>query len=283
MYKNSTGYYFLLPSIIILGFTSVYPALYSFVLSFYNWNWGTQQDFVGLSNYLFLLGDREFWIVIKNTFFFAFFACSIEVTLGIMIAIYIDRIKVGAGIIRSLLLIPLMISGIVVSLMSKMMLNKLFGVIPYLMKQIGLSSGFYGTKDTAMWTLIGVDAWWQTAFVFIIILAGLQSIPKEPIEAARIDGVSEWGIIKHIRLPMIRSLIFLVIIFRSIDTLKIFDLVWGATGGGPGLSTEVVQTFAYRTAYGFLQMSKAMTIIVMFSVVVAILTIFYNRMDKKFR
>ena len=283
MFKNSTGYYFILPSIIVLGFTSVYPALYSFILSFYNWNWGTQQDFVGLSNYFFLLGDKEFWIVIKNTFFFALCACSIEVTLGILIAIYVDRIKVGAGIIRSLLLIPLMISGIVVSLMSKMMLNKLFGVIPYLMKQIGFSSNFYGTKDTAMWTLIGVDTWWQTAFVFIIILAGLQSIPKEPIEAARIDGVSEWGIIKHIRLPMIRSLIFLVIIFRSIDTLKIFDLVWGATGGGPGLSTEVVQTFAYRTAYGFLQMSKAMTIIVIFSVVVGILTVFYNRMDRKLR
>ena len=283
MIKNSTGYYFILPSVIILGFTSVYPALYSFILSFYNWNWGTQKDFVGLSNYFFLLGDREFWIVIKNTFFFALCACSIEVTLGILIAIYVDRIKVGAGIIRSLLLIPLMISGIVVSLMSKMMLNKLFGVIPYLMKQIGFSSGFYGTKDTAMWTLIGVDTWWQTAFVFIIILAGLQSIPKEPIEVARIDGVSEWGIIKHIRLPMIRSLIFLVIIFRSIDTLKIFDLVWGATGGGPGLSTEVVQTFAYRTAYGYLQMSKAMTIIVIFSVVVAILTVFYNRMDRKLR
>ena len=283
MNKNSTGYYFLLPSIIILGFTSVYPAVYSFILSFYNWNWGTQQDFVGLSNYLFLLGDREFWIVIKNTFLFAFFACSIEVTLGILLAIYIDRINFGAGIIRSILLIPLMISGIVVSLMSKMMLNKLFGVIPYLMKQIGFSSGFYGTKDSAMWTLIGVDAWWQTAFVFIIILAGLQSIPKEPIEAARIDGVSEWGITKYIRLPMIRSLIFLVILFRSIDTLKIFDLVWGATGGGPGLSTEVVQTYAYRTDYGFLQMSKAMTVIVIFSVIVALLTIFYHRVDRKLR
>jgi len=283
MNKNSTGYYFLLPSIIVLGFTSVYPAIYSFILSFYNWNWGTQQDFVGLSNYLFLLGDREFWIVIKNTFLFAFFACSIEVTLGILLAIYIDRINFGAGIIRSILLIPLMISGIVVSLMSKMMLNKLFGVIPYLMKQIGFSSGFYGTKDSAMWTLIGVDAWWQAAFVFIIILAGLQSIPKEPIEAARIDGVSEWGITKYIRLPMIRSLIFLVILFRSIDTLKIFDLVWGATVGGPGLSTEVVQTYAYRTAYGFLQMSKAMTVIVIFSVIVALLTIFYHRVDRKLR
>jgi len=283
MNKNSTGYYFLFPSVIVLGFTSVYPAVYSFILSFYNWNWGTQQDFVGLNNYLFLLADREFWIVIKNTFLFAFFACSIEVTLGILLAIYIDRISFGAGIIRSILLIPLMISGIVVSLMSKMMLNKLFGVIPYLMKQIGFSSGFYGTKDSAMWTLIGVDAWWQTAFVFIIILAGLQSIPKEPIEAARIDGASEWDITKLIRLPMIRSLIFLVILFRSIDTLKIFDLVWGATGGGPGLSTEVVQTYAYRTAYGFLQMSKAMTIIVIFSVIVALLTIFYNRVDRKLR
>ena len=283
MNKNSTGYYFLLPSVIVLGFTSVYPAVYSFILSFYNWNWGTQQDFVGLNNYLFLLADREFWIVIKNTFLFAFFACSIEVTLGILLAIYIDRISFGAGIIRSILLIPLMISGIVVSLMSKMMLNKLFGVIPYLMKQIGFSSGFYGTKDSAMWTLIGVDAWWQTAFVFIIILAGLQSIPKEPIEAAKIDGASEWDITKLIRLPMIRSLIFLVILFRSIDTLKIFDLVWGATGGGPGLSTEVVQTYAYRTAYGFLQMSKAMTIIVIFSVIVALLTIFYNRVDRKLR
>ena len=283
MSKNSTGYYFLLPSVIVLGFTSVYPAVYSFILSFYNWNWGTQQDFVGLNNYLFLLADREFWIVIKNTFLFAFFACSIEVTLGILLAIYIDRISFGAGIIRSILLIPLMISGIVVSLMSKMMLNKLFGVIPYLMKQIGFSSGFYGTKDSAMWTLIGVDAWWQTAFVFIIILAGLQSIPKEPIEAAKIDGASEWDITKLIRLPMIRSLIFLVILFRSIDTLKIFDLVWGATGGGPGLSTEVVQTYAYRTAYGFLQMSKAMTIIVIFSVIVALLTIFYNRVDRKLR
>ena len=283
MNKNSTGYYFILPSIIVLGFTSVYPAVYSFILSFYNWNWGTQQDFVGLNNYLFLLGDREFWTVIKNTFLFAFFACSIEVTLGILLAIYIDRINFGAGIIRSILLIPLMISGIVVSLMSKMMLNKLFGVIPYLMKQIGFSSGFYGTKDSAMWTLIGVDAWWQTAFVFIIILAGLQSIPKEPIEAAKIDGASEWDITKLIRLPMIRSLIFLVILFRSIDTLKIFDLVWGATGGGPGLSTEVVQTYAYRTAYGFLQMSKAMTVIVIFSVIVALLTIFYNRVDRKLR
>ena len=106
-------------------------------------------------------------------------------------------------------------------------------------------------------TLIGVDVWWQTAFVFIIILAGLQSIPQEPIESARIEGATEWQITRYIRLPMIKSLVLLVIIFRSIDTLKIFDLVWGITGGGPGISTEVVQTYSYRLAFGFLQMSKS--------------------------
>jgi multiple sugar transport system permease protein len=130
-------------------------------------------------------------------------------------------------------------------------------------------------------TLIGVDVWWQTAFVFIIILAGLQSIPQEPIESARIEGATEWQITRYIRLPMIKSLVLLVIIFRSIDTLKIFDLVWGITGGGPGISTEVVQTYSYRLAFGFLQMSKSMTVMILFSSVVISLTLIYSLIEKR--
>ena len=257
--KNNIGYYFLIPSILLLAFTSIYPLFYSFINSFYNWNWGEQRDYVGLENYIFLLTNEEFWVVIKNTFLFASFACFFEVTLGIILALYIDRIKVGSTIIRTILLIPLMVSGIIVSMMSKVIFNNLFGVIPFYLKKIGLKSSFFGSPDAAMPTLIGVDVWWQTAFVFIIILAGLQSIPQEPIESARIEGATEWQITRFIRLPMIRSLVLLVIIFRSIDTLKIFDLVWGITGGGPGISTEVVQTYSYRLAFGFLQMSKSMT------------------------
>ena len=110
----------------------------------------------------------------------------------------------------------------------------------------------------------------------IIILAGLQSIPQAPIESARIEGATEWQITRYIRLPMIKSLVLLVIMFRSIDTLKIFDLVWGITGGGPGISTEVVQTYSYRLAFGFLQMSKSMTVMILFSSVVISLTFFYS-------
>ena len=279
--KNKVGYYFLIPTITLLFFTSIYPLIYSFIYSFFNWNWGEQKDYVGLQNYIFLLTDKEFWIVIRNTFLFASLACFFEVSLGIILALYIDRIKIGSTIIRTILLIPLMVSGIIVSMMSKVIFNNLFGVVPFYLKKIGLKSSFFGSSDAAMPTLIGVDVWWQTAFVFIIILAGLQSIPQEPIESARIEGATEWQITRYIRLPMIKSLVLLVIIFRSIDTLKIFDLVWGITGGGPGISTEVVQTYSYRLAFGFLQMSKSMTVMILFSSVVISLTFIYSLIEKR--
>ena len=278
---KQTPYFFLLPSILILAFTSLYPICYSIYYSFFNWNWGNQKDFVGLSNYISLLTDKKFWIIIKNTFVFAFFACLIEIIIGLLLAIYIDRLKFGSTIIRTLLLIPLMVSGISVTMLFKVILDNMFGIIPYFLSFIGIKSNFFGSYDAAMPTIIGLDVWWQTSFVFIIILAGLQSIPSEPIEAAKMDGATEWEITRYIRLPMIRSLIFLVLIFRSIDTLKVFDIVWGTTGGGPGLATEVLQTYAYRVAFSFLEMSTSMTIMVLFSFFVILLTAFYSKFNKE--
>ena len=277
---KQTPYFFILPSILILAFTSLYPICYSIYYSFFNWRWGNEKDFVGISNYIFLLTDKDFWIIIKNTFVFAFFACLIEIILGVLLAIYIDRIKYGSTIIRTLLLIPLMISGISVTMLFKVILDNMFGIIPYFLSFIGIKSNFFGSYDAAMPTIIGLDVWWQTSFVFIIILAGFQSIPSEPIEAAKMDGATEWEVTKYIRLPMIRSLLFLVLIFRSIDTLKVFDIIWGTTGGGPGLATEALQTYAYRVAYSFLEMSKSMTVMVLFSVVVIFLTVIYSKFNK---
>ena len=277
---KQTPYFFILPSILILAFTSLYPICYSIYYSFFNWRWGNEKDFVGISNYIFLLTDKEFWIIIKNTFVFAFFACLIEIILGVLLAIYIDRIKYGSTIIRTLLLIPLMISGISVTMLFKVILDNMFGIIPYFLSFIGIKSNFFGSYDAALPTIIGLDVWWQTSFVFIIILAGFQSIPSEPIEAAKMDGATEWEVTRYIRLPMIRSLLFLVLIFRSIDTLKVFDIIWGTTGGGPGLATEALQTYAYRVAYSFLEMSKSMTVMVLFSVVVIFLTVIYSKFNK---
>jgi|TARA_B100001540_G_scaffold45155_1_gene40181 multiple sugar transport system permease protein len=277
---KQTPYLFLSPCILILAFTSLYPICYSIYYSFFNWRWGDEKDFIGFSNYFVLLTDKEFWIIIKNTFVFAFFACFFEIVIGVLLAIYIDRIKIGSTIIRTLLLIPLMVSGISVTILFKVILNNMYGIIPYFLSFIGIKSNFFGSYNAAMPTIIGLDVWWQTSFVFIIILAGLNSIPTEPVEAAKMDGATEWEITRYIRLPMIRSLIFLVLIFRSIDTLKVFDIIWGTTGGGPGLATEALQTYAYRVAYSFLEMSKSMTIMVLFSIVVICLTTIYSRYNK---
>jgi multiple sugar transport system permease protein len=279
--RTPAGYLLILPMILVLGVTSLYPLLYAVVISLFDWNWGQTMTFVGLKNYGRLLVDPEFWIVIRNTIVFAFFAVLIEMGLGLGLAVAVDKLGFGATIIRTLLLTPLMVSGIIVALMSKVLLDSFLGIVNYLFSLIGQGPFlFYGGEHTAMATIVLVDTWWQTAFVFIILLAGLQSLPKEPIEAAKLDGASAWQIFRHVTMPMLRPLLFTVLIIRSIDTLKVFDIVFGTTGGGPGLVTEVAQTFAYRTAYSFLQIGRAMTVMVIFSTLVTMLCFIYMRAEK---
>ena len=175
-----------------------------------------------------------------------------------------------------------MVSGIIVALMSKIVLDPMLGIVSYLLRSLGLPpSPFFGATSTAMGTVIMVDAWWQTAFVFIIVLAGLQSLPQEPIEAARVDGASSLQTFLRVKLPMLRSVLFTVLIFRTIDTLKVFDIIFGTTGGGPQIATEVMQTFAYRKAFSFLQMSEAMTVMVIFSVIVLLICLLYMRLEAR--
>jgi len=267
--------------ILILGVTSLYPLVYGVLISLFDWDWGQEMAFVGLQNYVRLLGSAEFWVVVRNTVVFAFFAVVIEMSLGLGLAVAVDRLGFGATLIRTLLLTPLMVSGIIVALMSKVLLDSFLGIVNYLFSLLALGPfQFYGAESTAMATVVMVDTWWQTAFVFIILLAGLQSLPKEPIEAAKIDGATGWQTFRHVVLPMLRPLLFTVLIIRSIDTLKVFDIVFGTTGGGPGLATEVMQTFAYRTAYSFLQISRAMTIMVIFAALVTALCFVYMRAEK---
>ena len=221
------------------------------------------------ANYAGLLSDPEFWTVMRNTVVFAAAATAIEVALGFYLAVQVDKLAIPTDVIRALLMLPLMVSGIVVALMSKVMFDPFLGVINHLIGVFGLGpSAFYGAAGTAMPSIVAVDVWWQTAFVFIIMLAGLRGLPNDPIEAARVEGADEFTVFWKIRFPMLRSLLITVVIIRAIDTLKVFDIVFGTTGGGPGLSTEVVQTFVYRTAYSYQQIGKAMATMILFSLLI---------------
>ncbi|MGI9449310.1 MAG: carbohydrate ABC transporter permease [Geminicoccaceae bacterium] len=266
---NASAFWFILPCLLVLTITSVYPVGFGLAISMTNWNWGNQLDVVGFANYAGLLSDPEFWTVMKNTLVFAASATAIEVALGLYLAVQVDKLAIPTDVIRALLMLPLMVSGIVVALMSKVMFDPFLGIINHLIGFFGLGpSAFYGAAGTAMPSIVAVDVWWQTAFVFIIMLAGLRSLPSDPIEAARVEGAGEFTIFWKIRFPMLRSLLITVIIIRAIDTLKVFDIVFGTTGGGPGLSTEVVQTFVYRTAYSYQQIGKAMATMILFSLLI---------------
>lgn len=271
---NVSGIWFILPCVLILAVTSLYPVGFGLVVSLTNWNWGNQFDFVGTANYTDLLADTEFWTVMGNTLIFAASATAAEVALGFYLAVQVDKLAIRTDIIRALIMLPLMVSGIVVALMSKVMFDPFLGIVNHLLGAFGFGpSAFYGAAATAMPSIIAVDVWWQTAFVFIIMLAGLRGLPIDPIEAARVEGAGEFTIFWRIKFPMLQSLLITVIIIRAIDTLKVFDIVFGTTGGGPGLSTEVVQTFVYRTAYSYQQIGKAMATMIIFSILILVVAL----------
>lgn len=276
--------WFILPCLAVLAVTSVYPVVFGVVVSLTNWNWGNQLDFVGLANYRELLTDPEFWTVMKNTLVFALAATLIEVGLGLYLAVQVDKLAIRTDVIRALLMMPLMVSGIVVALMSKVMFDPFLGVINYLAGLLGWGpSAFYGAAATAMPSIVAVDVWWQTAFVFIILLAGLRGLPKNPIEAAQVEGAGDFTIFWRIKFPLLRPLLVTVLVIRAIDTLKVFDIVFGTTGGGPGLATEVVQTYVYRTAYSYQQIGKAMTVMVLFSILILAISLLLQRFQEDSR
>ncbi len=280
--KVGAGYLYVGPALILLGLTSVFPAVYSLVMSLFNWDWGLRIDFVGLENYVRYLTDPMFWKVLGQTFYFTIGAVSVEFVLGFGLALVVNRLGFGMGVFRTVLLLPLMVSGIIVSLMWKVLLDPTLGIVNYLMSLVGLPKlVWFGSQTTAMPSIIMVDTWWQTAFVFIVISAGLRSLPTEPFEAAEVDGASSFQKFRYLTLPMLKPVILTVLIFRTIDCLKVFAIIFGTTGGGPAQSTEAIQTLAYRTAFKFLFLSRAMTLMVIFSMIILVISLIYLKFGER--
>jgi len=267
--KRRSDWVYLLPMVIALGFTSIYPVVYSLYNSLFRWNWGTARAFVGFENYRELLTSSLFWNSLGRTVYFAVGAVVIEVTIGLGLASILSQLgKRFRGIVRTILLMPLMVSGIVVSLVWKIMLDPSFGIIPHFLGAASPTSAYLGDEAWALPLIIGIDTWWQTAFVFIILAAALDALPKEPLEAAAVDGATALQRFRYVTLPSLRPWLITIVVIRFVDTLKVFDIIFGTTGGGPGRSTEAIQVITYRTGFKELRMSDAMTLMVLFLILV---------------
>jgi len=244
---------FIGPAFLVLFIILIYPLGYSFWLSFHEWTLrGFRQGipWVGLSNYKMLFSNPDFLSSLRITFTFVITAITLEFMLGMGLALLLNHDLKGKGIIRSVILLPMMCTNVVIGLTWRLLFNYEFGLVNYYLSTLGLERLEWLSKPAmAMPAVIIVDVWNTTSFVALLLLAGLQTLPDEPFEAARIDGASSWQTFYYLTLPLLRQTILVVLLWRLIDTFRIFDVIYLLTAGGPARATETVSIYVYR--YGF--------------------------------
>ncbi len=277
-------FYFLLliPTIVLTLLIVIFPLFYSIGLSFTDTtllNFLTGSGFVGFKNYLETLVDPEFLNSLRIGVSFSIISTALEIFFGFVIAYFVYYfVQTKRALIIPCILAPLMLTPAVVALMWRFMLNYEIGIVNYFTQLIGLGTyPWLGTKTLAFWSIVMSDVWQQTPFAFLIILAGLESMPQEPFEAAKVDGASSWQTLRYIVLPFIRGPIFVALIFRTIDSFKIFDKVSILTGGGPGTSTETLNVYMYRIGFQWFNFGRAACIaqIIIF-IIMALAWIFFR-------
>ena len=213
--------------------------------------WNPEGGFVGFHNYGRVLANPLFYrYALPNTFLFLLLAVGLELVSGLGIALLINRRFPGARVVRTLLLLPLLVAPVVAGLMFYWMFHSDFGLVNQLLAAVGLPGVLWFNHP---WTAFGVivlaDVWTWTPWFILIIYSGLQTLPPEPFEAARIDGASLWQIFRWITVPLLYPVLSITLLIRSFDAFRVFDVVWTMTGGGPGNATETFGTFVYRLGY----------------------------------
>jgi multiple sugar transport system permease protein len=238
-------------------------------------------QFVGADNYIGSLANPSLWGAIGNTTFYVVVAVSIQTVLGLLIALSLQRQKWARDITRAMLLAPMFITPIAVGLTFRFLLNDQLGAIPYLLDQIGVSYEFLGSGK-ALLTLAMIDVWQWTPFMVLLLLAGLESIPKQPQEAAKVDGASAFYIFRRITLPLLVPVLSVAIMLRSLDALKVFEYVYATTRGGPGTQTETIQYFTYQTGIQFFRLGEASSMaFILLAIVLPLIIILFRRLDRR--
>lgn len=252
----------------------LYPFGLGVFYTFFNYSASNPApDFVGLQNYAIMFTSSAFWQSVTVTFQYAVSTTVIETVLGVGVALLLFRGSRSGRILEKVMILPLMVAPIIATIMWSLMLQPSIGVINYLLTPFGLGGiEWTNTPTGALISMIMIDVWVFTPFVIILALAGLRSLPREPFEAAAVDGAGYWYTFRKLMLPMVWPYILVAVIFRFMDSLKMFDIIYGLTGGGPGDSTMVLQVRAYQEAITYTNFSSGLTYMVVLWAIVFIIT-----------
>ena len=262
---------FPLPAIIFIAMLMIFPILYTLFLSFTNWNLtsGNPFTFVGFKSYARVLSEPRFLQAVMRTLMFTFFAVVIEAFLGVAIAVILNRAFVGKGLAKLLLLLPLVATPVAVGIVFNLFFDPTIGLANFLLKTVGLPQGLWvSDASTVLASLVIVDVWQWTPMITLIVLAGLAGLSEEPMEAARVDGASEWQILRHVTIPMVMPVILTAVILRLIDALKTFDIIFAMTGGGPGYASETLNIMGFKYSFEYFRMGQSSVILVFLFIVV---------------
>lgn len=251
MHRNPHTVY-IAPAMIVLFVLSIVPTIFLLVTSFTNYQLGwniSRAKFVGIDNYIRLFSGRDpdFWHAIAISLGFMVLATTAEMLLGLIIALMLNAYEFRfKAVIVGILIIPLSITPTIAGQMWKLMLNAEYGLINYVLNSLFGAKVTWLNSNMAFWSILIVDLWQFTPFVALVLYAGLRSMPSEPYEAAMIDGAGSFRMLFSITLPMMKNLIFLTLLLRSVDALKLFDTPFVLTQGGPGNATEFLSLHVYR-------------------------------------
>jgi multiple sugar transport system permease protein len=257
--KNRSLMWFLVPITVYLLFFFLYPVIYDIYISFFDYRLGSQAQFVGFGNYRAMLNDSQYMGSLITTMVFVVAAVVAELVLGMIIALLLNNEHPLMQGIRTIILIPTVFTPLVAGLVWKALYHPDLGMYTYYLRKIGLDIGRGLTveRSSALFSVILVDIWEWTPLMVIVILAGLKSLPKDPYEAAMLDGASRLQIFFRITLPLLRPTVVVALLIRTLDALKIFDIVWSITGGGPGTTTTVANLRIYEVGMQHLKIGYA--------------------------
>lgn len=277
--RRLVGWSMIMPTVIVIALVLIYPILQSLVLSVTETPLGSSETtFVGLEHYRTLAGTDRFWSSLGTTVLFTALSVPLELMFGIALAVLLNESFKGKGIARLAVLFPWALPTALNALMWRWMYNADYGVFNAMALQSGIVDrpiNWLGDPGIAMASMVVVAVWKTSSFMALILLAGLQSIPKDLYEAGRLDGMSKWQEFRQITLPMLRGPILVALIIRSMDALRTFELPFNLTDGGPVQSTETLSLYAYKVLFSFVQFNLGAAVTVIQFLVIFALSLVY--------
>ena len=281
---NLFAWLFLAPYLIFYSWFMLFPIIKGFIISLYKWTIGNERTFVGFGNYKTMFQDSFFWEALRNTLYFVLISTPTLVVIGILLALIVNAKLKGTGFLRSTFFLPHILSISVISSIWVFVLQPYTGLLTSVLKSVGVTNEIFWLNSTnlAWFSILLATVWWTVGFNMVLFLAGLQEIPDDLYEAAKIDGANSWHCFRYITLPSLKSVILLVVVLQSIGSFKLFGQSYMMTNGGPGTSTRTLVQYIYETGFRTNDMGLASAMsYVLFLVMILFAVVQFKFMAKK--